>query len=417
MKLCFPQYFESKSRFLSYTVVRTALVNAGHEVVHDMDGVDAVLFSMCDVMEYRDLMKMRKRAEGKFLIVGGAYAYNFWSAILYCDAVWVGEVYDMADCKTLDEILDSPHCYTGGDVLPVASQRIDWAAVPLAQIDNRRCYYWGGTGCKNHCHFCFTSWTHKHQVNDHARIQKAMRMAKKKKLHIMVSSNEYENDPGASTFDMMLKDYIKVPVKGGKVVRCGIEFPTDETRKKMGKPLTINDISKALQKAAHEKVSLRFFHITGYNDLSEWDDYINQLCYILDRINYTSMFQLGFNNLDYQNYVPLYKERWQIDPDKYSTADMIRGWRNRLRNCTPHVFCISSSSFQHACCRMGIMLSMNKDQVDFWTSMIVNPNKKLTVSSAYKALFDSKVFETPPLLLIPSTGEIRIHEPWRGEIG
>lgn len=114
MKLCFPQYFESKSRFLSYTVVQSALVKAGHEVVYDMDGADAVLFSMCDAVEYRDLMKMRKRSAGKVLIVGGAFAFNFWSTKLYCDAVWVGEVYEMAACKTLDELLESPHCYTGG---------------------------------------------------------------------------------------------------------------------------------------------------------------------------------------------------------------------------------------------------------------------------------------------------------------
>lgn len=52
MKLCFPQYFESKSRFLSYTVVQSAFVKAGHEIVPEMDDAEAVLFSMCDVVEY-----------------------------------------------------------------------------------------------------------------------------------------------------------------------------------------------------------------------------------------------------------------------------------------------------------------------------------------------------------------------------
>ena len=46
MRLCFPQYFESKSRFLTYTIVGKALTDAGHELSPTPDGCDAVLFSM-----------------------------------------------------------------------------------------------------------------------------------------------------------------------------------------------------------------------------------------------------------------------------------------------------------------------------------------------------------------------------------
>lgn len=413
MRLCFPQYFESESRFLSYTVVASALRKAGHEIVEDIKGSDAVLFSMCDVVEYRDLMKMRKRSEGYPLIVGGAFTFNFWATKLYCDAVWVGEVYDMAECKTLEELYESPFCYTGEE-MPKASTRIDWAQVPIAQIKPTTCYYWGGVGCKNKCRFCYTSWTHKHQTNAPERIKAAIKEAKKRHLFIMVSSNEYENDPDARTFDMLLKDYIKVPVKG-KTVRCGVEFATDETRKKnggAGKSLTKNDIYHALQKAAVERCSLKLFHIAGYDKKEDWETYINDLCAMLDNIKDEKMLTLGFNNLQYQNYTPLYSERKNINPDNYISIEDTKRWYDTLRMHTKSVLVQAPSRFQHVCCRMGLELSTNKDQSEFWASMLVNPTKKMTVNSAYKALFDSGVLDTPALKFNPNNGEIKICEAW-----
>ena len=252
MILCFPQYFESKSRFLSYTVVAKALMQAGHEVVPTDDRCDAVLFSICDATEFRRLVRCRRGHPGKTLIVGGAFAFNFWACSLYADGVWVGEVFDMADCRTVDELLASPHCYTGGDNLPTASQRIDWARVPVAQISRKSCYYWGGNGCKNKCRFCFTSWTRPHDVNSPMRIRRAQQMCRKRGVHLMVSSNEYENDPGSSTFDMLLRDYIETPVKAN-VVRLGVEFAEEDTRGRIGKPMSDNDIFHAIQKAEREK--------------------------------------------------------------------------------------------------------------------------------------------------------------------
>ncbi len=408
MRLCFPQYFESKSRFLTYTIVRKVLVDAGHEVVNNMDGCDAVLFSMCDATEYRKLMQMRKRSRGNVLIVGGAYAFNFWSCKLQSDGVWVGEVFEMAECRTIDDLFESPHCFTG-DGLPVASQRIDWDKVPVAQIAPKKCYYWGGVGCKNRCAFCFTSWTHRHQANSDARIKHARSIAKSRKLHLMVSSNEYDNDPGASTFDMLLRDYVNTPVNAN-VVRCGIEFATDETRGHNGKPVTENDIYHALQKAAHESVSLRLFHITGLDTVDEWDAYITAICSMLDRLEYRKLLNLGFNNLQYQNYTPLYRRRYEIDPSHYIDIHKTREWYDELRQHTRSVLVGAPSTFQHVCCRMGVELATTREQMEFWTAMMVNPNKKLTVDSAYSSLMDSGVLDTPRMILHPADGKITVDE-------
>lgn len=411
MRYCFPQYFESKSRFLTYTVVAKALMLAGHEVTDDMQGCDAVLFSMCDAMEYRDLMRMRKRTKGKILIVGGSYAFNFWSAKLYCDGVWVGEVFDMADCETLEELLGSEHCYTGGDALPTASQRIEWDKVPIAQIEKTRAYYWGGTGCKNNCRFCFTCWTHAHNVNSAARIQKARRICKAKGIHLMITSNEYDNDPGATTFDMLLKDYVRTPVKAN-VVRCGIEFATDESRLRNGKPITFSDMHRALAKAERERVRLKWFHITGYDDKADWYGYIERLCRIIDSTGYSLLLTVEFNNLQYQNYTPLYAERKSIDPSRYADRTDTQAWINSLRKCAKSVMLGQPSSFQKAATRMGVELSTRAEQAEFWADAMIAPHKKLTVEQAYEALFDTGVMDTPALIMDRKSGKIRIFEKW-----
>lgn len=409
MRLCFPQYFESKSRFLSYTVVAKALMDAGHEVVPTDDKCDAVLFSICDVTEFRRLVRFRKEHTGKCMIVGGAFAFNFWPCSLYADGVWVGEVYEMADCRTVDEILQSPHCYTGGGELPVASQRIDWAKVPVAQISKKSCYYWGGNGCKNKCRFCFTSWTRPHNVNSTARIKRAQQMCRKRGIHLMVSSNEYENDPGASTFDMLLRDYVKTPVKAN-VVRLGVEFCEEKTRKRIGKPMSDNDIFHAIQKAEKENTSLRLFHITGMEPLESWERYISKVGHMLDLAKYHRLLTLGFNNLQYQNYTPLYRERRSIDPNRYIDISKTKEWFNRLQRHTKSVLLTPPSTFQHVCCRMGVELSRTRDKSEFWQSMMVDPNKKLTVDAAYSALMDTGVLDTPMLKVNHKTGQISVIE-------
>lgn len=411
MRYAFPQYFEAKARFLSYTVVHDVMVKHGHEVVPEIDSsVDAVMFSICDVVEFRDLIKMRERAKGKPLVVGGSFAFNFWAAKTYCDIVWVGEVFEMAECRSISELEESPHSYTGND-LPIVAQRIDWADVPIAQIAPHKCYYWGGVGCSNKCKFCFTSWTHRHQVNSKQRISAAIRAASKRKLHLMVSSNEYENAPGSKTFDMLLRGYLRVPVKAN-TVRCGIEFATEECRERNGKPVTDNEIYHALQKAAHENVALKLFHITGYESIDEWERYIAMIGTMGAKVEYRKMLTLGFNNMQYQNYTPLYAERRSIDPSKYIDHHKTREWYDQLRQHLRSVLVMAPSPFVHVACRMGIELSRDKEQVDWWTDKMIDPKRKLTDQSAYDALFSTGIMDTPALVMNHKTGVITINDKW-----
>lgn len=407
MRFYFPQYFTARSRFLSYTVVAHVLRLAGHEVCDDESDCDAALFSMCDVTEYPALRRMRQQTRLP-LIVGGAYAFNFWSAKLYADGVWVGEVFDMADHDTLDALLASPHCYTG-NALPIASTRIEWPQVPLARIAPSKCYYWGGVGCKNKCRFCFTSWTHLHQVNSAARIETAKQQAARRGLSLMISANEYSDGHGGRTQDMLLRDYLRVPLSGG-MVRCGIEFATDESRRRNGKPITDKELRMAIAKAAAEGVGLRLFHISGYDSRADWDGYIDLLCGALERARPRKLMHLMFNNLQYQNYTPLYRERRDIEPERYLTVADSRAFYDRLRQHTSSVLVGAPSPFQHVACRMGIELSRERAQVDFWLSRLNNARHKMTAEQAHEHLLASGVFDTPMLRMDQKSGAITIVE-------
>lgn len=407
MKYAFPQYFTDKSRFLSYTIVAKALTRAGHTLSENAEDCDAVLFSMCDVTEYPKLVKLKK-STNKPVILGGAYAFNYWSAILYSDAVWIGEIYDFAEMNSLQEIMNSSSCYTPGKDSLFSNQRIEWGSVPVCQIAPKKCYYWGGVGCKNKCRFCFTSWTHQHQNNDQSRIIAAKRTAEKNKKHIMIASNEYDaGEIGGKTRDMLLKDYIKEPVKGASFIRCGIEFATEDTRRKAGKPITRDQIYAAIQKMNSDNVSLRLFHIAGYDSIDDWEAYISDLCRMISNHENNRLIHLMFNNLQYQNYTPLYDERFDIDPSKYIDIRTTKRWYDELRQHSKHVLIGAPSPFQHVACRMGIELSRTKEQVDFWLSKLNNSKKKMTSDEAHRFLFESGVLDTPRVSLDFKTGEIK----------
>lgn len=405
MIYAFPQLAQ-KSKFLTQGVVEYALKRAGHTVKIDIaSDTDFVLYSLADVTDIRGLRKLRQQTD-KQIIVGGHYAINFWSAILYADYVWLGEVFDFSDITTLNDVLASPYIYTAGKHTPLrVSSRIDWQDLPIVQIKKTSASYLGGVGCKNNCKFCHTTWTHAHKTNTDTNIKQAIELAKRKKLHLTSVSNEYERDFDLRVKDMLGVDYIKVPVTTGGVVRIGIEFATETTRKYMGKPLTRDDIFKVLQKAAIEGVSLRLFHIGGYNKKSEWETYIKEMAWMLDQIDYRQLLHVQFTNLQYQNYTPLYDERKSIDYTKYLTRNDTKRWYDILRSVTKSVLVGPPSPFGHVAWRMGVELSRTKQQIDFWMSKYGKRNK-YNPADMQNALFDSGVIDTHRYVFKRKTGTI-----------
>jgi len=391
VKYAFPQ-LAHESMFISRKVVERELRRTGHAVTVEIEkDSDAVLFSACDVMDMPDLVKLRATT-GKPIILGGQYAYNYWSAGIYSDVVWLGHVFDFAKLQSVNEITAHPAAYTGDDSKPlVSSQRLEYDKIAVMQTSPGKASYLGGVGCANRCAFCFTSWINNHSENDPRKIGAAISLAKNKKLHLMVVSNSYTDDPELKTKDMLVKDYLKTPVSGN-VLRLGIEFATEQTRARMKKPITKDEIFATIQKAQRESLSLRLFHIAGYDSLNDWELYIDDMCQMLDRAKYNRLIHLKFTNLQYQNYTPLYAERRNIDPEKYIDSKVTRRWFDKLRTFTKSVLVGPPSPFPHVAARMGVELAQSKDVFDFWLNHL--KNRKLTSAQAYAELIKSGVLDT-----------------------
>jgi len=114
-----------------------------------------------------------------------------------------------------------------------------------------------------------------------------------------------------------------------------------------------------------------------------------------------------FNNLQYQNYTPLYKERKNINPDNYISHHDTKRWYDLLRQKSSHILIGAPSPFQHVACRMGLELSTTKEQAEFWFSMLSRKDKT-TKLQAYDALFETGVLDTEMRKLNINTGKITV---------
>ena len=397
MYYSFPQ-LALPTRFQTYNLVRRVLSDAGHTVSETIDiECDAILYSACDVLDILPLRRLRKQTS-KPIILGGAFSFNYWSAIIYSDIVWIGEIFEFAELNSLADIADSPHAYVADSKKVLySSQRIDWGKIPVTQISKNKAYYWGGVGCKNHCKFCFTSWTHFRNDNEQSRMQAAREECRRRGVHLMISANFYEDDPGTTTKDFLLRDYLKLPVSA-LLVRCGIEFAREDTRKSQGKDISKNDIYAAIQKMNRDNVALRLFHITGYEPLSDWEGYVDDLAAMLSVHPNKRLLHLMFNNLQYQNYTPLYAERRSINPERYADFRLAKAWHNKLRQYSAHISIGAPSPFQQVACRMGVGLANTKEQAEYWVKAFSRKDKT-TKDEAYKALFSTGILDTPRVVL------------------
>lgn len=158
---------------------------------------------------------------------------------------------------------------------------------------------------------------------------------KKRGSSLMLISNEYDEDVEVKVKDMMLKQFLKIklPPKNPKLIRLGIEFATEELRKKYGKPFSNDDFYAALDKAYMEGKELNLFFITGLEPL----DRITELLTSYQRYGTKPKIFVKLTNITYQQFTPIHKERFNIDIRNYAypqyaqhlkdTLDSFGGWR------------------------------------------------------------------------------------------
>jgi hypothetical protein len=342
----------------------------GHSFIPDIAGADAALYSICDVTEAPDLKRAHITAQkaGKVLIAGGQFCYMYKSAVQLADMVNVGHAFDLFKCKTLADIERLPCVYVAGKTGPVRpSTFIDWRAVRAANTSPKTLYYWGGTGCRFKCRFCYISNTNPHTINPYVgQLIKRVEQQHTDK-NIMIVSNEYDSSTKKTKAkDMLIREYLKMPQQT-KLIRMGLEFATEAARKKNGKAVTQEMVLQAISKAARDKNNLRFFVITGYEPVSAWYDFFN----MLPGMPYKQpVIQFMFNNLEYQLFTPMHAERYDMDPAQYMTQASIKDlFYEVVLPKHKNVRLYPPSNFAHVACRMGVSWATNAEQMGTWLQL------------------------------------------------
>ena len=290
----------------------------GHEI--DLQGDSVVLASVCDVTDLPVLERIRDRHPGLTLISGGHLAKIGYRVMgLHSDAVWCGHAFEMFDCSSLEEILEHPACYVPGRTREIRpSKRIEWPMCPVIQTDKRRFYVWGGVGCRGKCSFCYTSWSEEHR--ERPGVDKLVAKAQARlqgKGTVKVISNAYSTELGDDLVqDMMLRDLLQVRRNDKrKLIRCGVEFATERSRKRHAKPIKTEEIRAAIRHAERLGLDLQLFLIGGWDSREEWEQFVHEAIPESDQLK-PRVF-LKWTNLEYQQLTPLWRHAAQIDPDRY----------------------------------------------------------------------------------------------------
>lgn len=292
-------------------------ISHGHTIVAATDSV--ILVSLCDVTEIVALERIRHRHPDRIIIAGGHLAKIGVKVMgLFADAVWVGHAFQFFKSKTLDEIYGHPSCYVPGKEKQVmVSTDIDWRQCPAIQTDKRRFYILGGVGCKGKCTFCLTSWTEVHQERHSvATLVSKLRPKIGKRNSVKIISNAYTSEIGDDLVqDMMLKDVLKIRNNDKrKLIRCGIEFATEASRRKHAKPIKDEEIWRAITCAERLDLDLQFFLISGRDTREDWERFVGVIP-PSDVMRPRVFFK--WTNLEYQQKTPLWSEVQDIDFGRY----------------------------------------------------------------------------------------------------
>jgi len=388
MKFYLHRAIKGSNNHYTYSLLERLIQVNGHELETDPDRAEFHLVSLCDVTQLSFLEKVRKNYATAKIIVGGHFAVNFVVCSLFADLVNTGHAFEFFKCRSFDEMarLESVY-FKGKKEIIRPSTFIDWSQLPVVQTSDRMFYYLGGAGCKNKCRFCLTSWTNKHQSNSEMRIRIAeSKIPKGARLNII--SNEYDRALRKSPVkDMMLKDFLSVRKKTTHLVRMGLEFATPESRKKYGKAFPDDAIYQAIDLAGRLKIEIQLFCIGGIDPREAWDAIFDRL-----PIEPKSMPRIyfKFTNLQYEQFTPMFKERFNMNPENYLDGQFGKYLFNRcaVYNKRVRIFPIASPCL--AFWRMGTSLSVNMDQYEAWKAL----KKEKDQNTVYDALFSTKVIET-----------------------
>lgn len=306
------------TQYTFYLLRYLALLN-NHEITN-INNCDFILVSLCDVSQIIDLYNIKKNNPTKKIIVGGHFAIFFKLCILFSDYVNIGQGFEFFKCQDEKEIRQlSCIYYNNCNKIIIPSILVEWSKIPICKITKKSYYYLNSIGCKNKCKFCLTSWTNMYQYNSKERIQDILLKNKDKKINFISNENDNTCDVKEHRKSIMLKDFLNIKTHYCNYYRIGLEFATEENRKKNGKFFTDNMLMVAILKAIKEKVRIQFFCISGYEPKELWYNLFSKL----PALDEGWEIKFKFTNLSYEMFTPIYQELKNINIDYYMDQDDI----------------------------------------------------------------------------------------------
>jgi hypothetical protein len=322
---------ENSNPFYTEIVLKQLIKTNGHKIIGNEDA-QIILVSLCDITEIIFLEKIRNKYPNKKICVGGAVSYYYKTLSIFADYVCVGQGFEFFKCHTINEIEKLSCIYSkNDDKIPLPSRLIEWDVVPIGQVSKKVFYYWGSVGCKNRCGFCMTSNVQPYQKNGEDNINSAMAKIKKIGGVCNIVTNDSGNiNTNRTTQSIMLKDFLKINSKKGKLYRIGLEFAKEQTRKKYKKYFTDDELIIAINKSVKEKSRLRLFCISGVETFEDWDLLLSKINDIYER----GWIVFKFTNVVFEPFTEISSLRFNIDINNYfnnqKVMELIKNHKYRI---------------------------------------------------------------------------------------
>jgi len=271
-------YISAETDFYSAAWLRSTARRYGVGVTDDPVAATAFWVNVSDVEDLSNLRQTRKIANGRPVVAGGLEcASGNGAALAWADACVVGEGEEFIEAwgaGGIEAALSLPCVQLrSAPLAPVTpSTRIDFKCAPLMQATAHCWYVLAARGCPQHCGFCYTSWSTKHQAAPRNVLQAYRTMLDQRDARSQLTyiTNYSQGLPGkkrgAQSF--LLRDFLRNPAeaKGLTLIRLGIEGTSEARRKWWGKPISDADLLAGVNLARERHHQLELFFIVGFED-------------------------------------------------------------------------------------------------------------------------------------------------------
>lgn len=281
MKIYFYQNNKKKITTYTHELLKHLAAKNGHGVVSSPELADVSGISLTSFFEIDELRKFRA-ANPKGKIIAGGHACNNPSALLrYADYVCLGQAFEFfAECRKIEDADDRPYIVHKKKLSGTYSDHIDWNLVPCVKIGKNSYSYLYSMGCRNKCKFCLTSWVNKYQVNPHkSKIRRLAEKVGSKQFYLVTNDFDSGVEVSRSVSDARLKEYLSSPDKydGIGLLRLGVESPSEETRKKLSKPIKADHLREFFRLAKVRRQRVNIFMIAGLDSQEAWESFADLL--------------------------------------------------------------------------------------------------------------------------------------------